>query len=110
MTITEREIEDIIIVKVAGQIKSEYEMMFREKLDEIIQKDYKNIIINLEKVDFMNSSSLGALLDFLDKTKSKGVRLVLAELNPEIMKLLEITRLDKVFEIYDTEREAINAL
>lgn len=59
------------------------------------------VVIDMAKVQFMVSLSLGELVDLSQQFKGRGQRLVLTNLQPPVRQVIAITRLDKLFEIRD---------
>jgi len=101
---------DIAVIDVSGKIMGgEETTLFHGKIHEYIQQNKKNIIIDLSKVDWMNSVGLGMLISALTTVKNAGGRLVLANIS-KIESILTITRLISVFEHYDTREEALKAI
>ncbi len=68
------------------------------------------ILISLEDVRYMNSSGLGVLITLLTKVKNKGGELALMSVSDQILKLLQMTKLDAVFKIYKDQEEAFKTL
>ncbi len=98
---------DVVVIDVSGKIMGgEETTMFHGKIHEYIQQNKKNIVIDLSKVDWMNSVGLGMLISALTTVKNAGGRLVLANIT-KIESILTITRLITVFEHYDTRDEAV---
>ena len=101
---------DVAVIDVSGKIMGgEETTLFHGKIHEYIQQNKKNIIIDLSKVDWMNSVGLGMLISALTTVKNAGGRLVLANIS-KIESILTITRLISVFEHYDTREEALKAI
>ncbi len=71
----------------------------REKFDGLISKGLQNFIVDLEQVDFIDSSALGALVGFFKKVRVGEGDVKLARLSSQILKIFELTQLDQVFEI-----------
>lgn len=69
-----------------------------------------NLILNLEDVDFIDSSGLGAILTIDRTTKENDGFLVLYGLNSQVYSLIKIAKLDKVLSIAGSEKEAIDLL
>jgi anti-sigma B factor antagonist len=72
------------------ELKKEIKILIDEK---------KDIIINGEKIEYMDSTGLGVLISLLKKTKENDNKIVIKNLKPNIYKLFNITGLTKVFEI-----------
>jgi len=101
---------DVAVIDVSGKIMGgEETTLFHGKIHEYIQQNKKNIVIDLSKVDWMNSVGLGMLISALTTVKNAGGRLVLANIS-KIESILTITRLITVFEHYDTREEALKAM
>jgi anti-sigma B factor antagonist len=101
---------DIVVLIVSGKIMGGDETtMFHGKIHEYIQLNKKKFVIDLTKVDWMNSVGLGMLISSLTTVKNSGGRLVLANI-AKIEQILVITRLVSVFEHYETRDAAIKAL
>lgn len=100
---------DIVTLEVSGKIMGgEETTMFHGKIHEYIDRKKKNFIIDLAKVDWMNSIGLGMLISALTTVRNAGGRLVLANID-KIESILTITRLISVFEHYDSADEALKS-
>lgn len=77
-----------------------------EKLHELIEKEKTNVVVNLGKVKFMNSSGLGMLIGALTTMRKAGGDLRIANATDKIESLLIITKLITVFKHYKTLDEA----
>lgn len=102
--------DDIVILDVSGKIMGgEETTMFHGKIHEYITMNKKNIVVDLKKVDWMNSVGLGMLISALTTVKNAGGRLVLANID-KIESILTITRLISVFEHFESREDAVKAL
>lgn len=100
---------DVVVFDVSGKIMGGDETtLFHGKIHEYINQNKKNVLIDLAKVDWMNSVGLGMLISALTTVKNAGGRLVLANIT-KIESILTITRLITVFEHYDSREEAIRS-
>lgn len=79
---------------------------FIKLVSEEISKNKKNLI-DLSKVDFVDSAGLGSLLSCLKKAKSAGGELKLFGLTKSVRSLFELMRMQKIFSIYDDRSMAI---
>jgi len=89
-------------VVIADKIKSE--------LNELIDNGCNNIIIDFSKIIFIDSSGFGALVTVYNHAKNVGSKLMLANIAAETMELVKITKLDQVFDIYNSVEEAKNTI
>jgi anti-sigma B factor antagonist len=73
----------------------------------IIEQGEVNIIVQLERVRFIDSSGLGALLSGHKNAAAKSGKLALSNLQPQVLSMFELTRLNRIFEIYTNLNEAL---
>ena len=64
------------------------------------------IVVNLNGVSYVDSSGLATLVEMLKRTRTYGGKMRLSDLASKVKSLFEITKLEKLFEIYSTEEEA----
>lgn len=83
---------------------------FANIVEECVKLGAKLIIADLKSVVAMNSSGLGMLVSVLSNLKNKGVALVLSSVPKKVMRLLELTHLNKVFTVYNNIDDAANHL
>ena len=82
-------------------LKNEIKKLFEEE---------KNLVhLNLQEVEFINSSGLGALVSIMKEIRLRKGRLTLSNLASYVKEIFEITQLSHIFEIFETEPEAINS-
>jgi anti-sigma B factor antagonist len=67
------------------------------------------LLLSFDGVTFMSSAVLGKLVSINRKCQENGTKLKMCQIAPDIMKVFEITRLNKVIDIYDTEEKALSA-
>ncbi|NLN77067.1 MAG: STAS domain-containing protein [Armatimonadetes bacterium] len=100
----------IPIIDLSGEVDAYTSARFREAMIELIEGGSASLIISLLKVDYIDSSGLGALVGGLKRSTENGGRIVLLCNNPQIRKVFEITGLEKVFPIYEDEADALSIL
>jgi anti-sigma B factor antagonist len=69
----------------------------------------KQILLNFDNVEFLSSAALGKLITLDRKAKAARGRLKMSNIRPEILEVLQITKLNKVFDIRGDQAEAIAA-
>ena len=99
----------IKIVDIEGEIDVYTSMELKKELNGMIDNGSKKIIINLEKVNYMDSSGLGILVAILKRLKQEDGIMKLTKMNIGIKKIFEITKLTKFFEIYEDEEKALKS-
>lgn len=110
MKIDEKTSDGIVILELSGKIMGGPDAtLLNDKLHELIETGKTNVIADLEKVNWMNSSGLGILIGGLTTMRNNGGDLKLANVTDRIQSLLMITKLLTVFETYDTIEKAIES-
>ena len=111
MTLEIRDKKDGAIFIVSGRLMYESDSReFHDKLNEQIAKGAKWFVVDLSRVIGMSSTGLGILIKAHRTAKDKGVALKLASLSDKVHSVLQITRLNSVFEIYDSVEEAVKSV
>jgi len=103
-----------VTVAVCRDMKLNDDLVIQEWGDQLLdllenQKVLK-LLVNFERVLFMSSSALRALITLNKKAKDSGASLLLCCIDDNIMEAFRITRLDTVFQIKKTEEEGIKIL
>jgi len=101
--------DDIIIIELSGKIMGGPEAgEINEQINNFLDQKKSKIIIDLEKVDWMNSSGLGILIGAITTLKNNGGKMVLANASDRITKLLNITKLTGIFEMAESVETAVS--
>lgn len=81
----------------------------KEAILHLIEHGEINIIVQLEQVRFIDSSGLGALLSGFKNAAARSGKLAIANMQQQVLSMFELTRLDRVFEIYADLNEAFDS-
>ena len=110
MEIEERKVGDVLVVLPREKrIDASVSTGFKGKMVDWINQGNKRIVLDLSQVDFIDSSGLGAIVSSLKTLGSDG-DLVICGIRETVMGLFKITRMNRVFQIFTNESEAIEAL
>ncbi len=102
--------KDILIVKINEKRATvDFSGQFKEDLIKHIEEKNKNVIVDLSAAEFVDSSFLGALVAGLKKATIKSGDLRIVGLQQPVRAMFELTRLYKIFDIFDTVEEALNS-
>lgn len=108
--IEQRELEGIVILDLQGPFALGLaDAQLRDRLAELCQSGKVNIVLNLQHVSFIDSSGLGTLVFALTKLRKAGGKLALVNLNRSHLELLLLTKLATVFELFNSEQDAVNS-
>lgn len=91
--------EDYIEILPIGEIDIYTSPMFKKEVIDIINAENKNIIVNSERLDYLDSTGLGVFMSILKTIKEKNLSIKLINVKPNIFKLFDITGLNKIFNI-----------
>jgi len=108
LTINERTAGNVTILDLDGKITiGEGSVQLREAVRRLLEQGHKSLLIDLGKVDYVDSSGIGELVSCYTTTKNQGGQLKLLNLTKKIQDLLSITKLLTVFETFDSEADAL---
>ena len=80
---------------------------FKAYLLQVIDSGETNLVVQLAQVRFIDSSGLGALLAAHKHMLAKAGQFALANIQPQVLSMFELTRLNRVFDIYADFQEAL---
>lgn len=111
MKLTDREQNGIVILEPKGKIMGGPDAsLLHDKLHEVIEAGKRKVVIDLSKVEWMNSTGLGILISTYTTLRNNDGELKLANVTDKIQSLLIITKLVTVFDAYDSIEDAVQAL
>jgi anti-sigma B factor antagonist len=106
----ELESNGITILKIDGRIVlGEESNAFRERLKSFLAEGKTRIVLNMEHVTYIDSAGLGTLVAAHASARTAGATLKLAQLGTLFAKMIQMTRLFLVFDVYPTEAEALRS-
>lgn len=104
-----RQTDGVTVLSCAGRIMfGEEASALRERVKELLGST-KEIILNLTGVSNIDSGGLGTLVGLYSSARSSGADIKLTGLGPRLRDVLSITKLSTVFEVYDSEAQALAA-
>ena len=103
-----REVGGVTIIDLDGRITlGEGSSLLRDLVREKVDAGHKKILMNLAGINYVDSTGLGELVSAYRLVKSQGGELKLLNLNKKVSDLLQITRLNAVFDIHNDEAQAL---
>jgi len=78
-------------------------------LGEIKEKRIPKVFLNLKGVRYIDSSGIASLVEGLKASRDMGSRMILYGLNTTVREVMELSRLQRIFEIYESEEQALSA-
>src|ERR1035438_4930407 len=105
---TDHVVDGVAVVALEGRIVlGEESTALREKVKSLLATGQKKIVLNMDKVSYIDSSGLGALVAAHTSARSQGASLKISNLGSKFQEILLVTKLVTVFEVSDTEAAAI---
>lgn len=110
MKISARRIDTSTILDVSGNIDMSNSPEVRKVLlHELREKGVSRVVLNLSRVDYIDSSGVASLVEGLKASRESGSRFLLFGLSDSAREVLKISRLLKLFEVFDNEAQAMGS-
>ncbi len=110
MNFQEEEIYGLVIFHLKGKMLGGADAnQLNDRIHQLLEQSKNRFVLDLTGVEMMSSSGLGVLVSALTAVRNQMGDVKLAGLPEKICHILEITKLDRVFEIYDTVASAAAA-
>ena len=109
MQLEQHIVGDVAVVKVTGDITLNRggDVMLKDKVQSLLQQGHTKLVIDLSAVSYVDSAGLGELVQAYATTRNRGGALKLHGITKRVNDLLVVTKLLTVFEVYDSEAEAV---
>lgn len=109
LRVESRPVGDVLVIQCVGRIVAGNEVFtLHAKVADAIER-YGDVVLQLDQVEFIDSSGLGAIMRLVQSARPKGGDLKLSGVPAKIRKVLEMTHLISQFEVYESVEEAITA-
>ena len=102
--------EPATVVRLEGEVDVYTAPKLKSRLIDLVDQGKFKIIVDLEKVDFMDSSGLGVLVGGLKRVRSHDGSIALICNQENILKIFRITGLVKVFPIFESQDSALRSI
>lgn len=108
MKITLQVVGEICVLRLEGKFIVGGESVYlKDKVKDVLNMGMRNILVDMSKVPFVDSTGIGFLVSSQAGVTKEGGSFKLLNPNPRVREVLKITRLDKVFEVFDDEESAL---
>jgi anti-sigma B factor antagonist len=105
-----RKNENIYIIDILGEMDLYNSYKLKELLMKMIEKKIEHFIINLEDVEYIDSSGIGALIYITSTIKKMSLKLAITNVHGSVKKVIELTKLSSFFPILPGLEEAIKVM
>jgi anti-sigma B factor antagonist len=105
-----RKTQDVVVVDLNGKLTAGLgDQILRDTVDALVADKWRKIVLNLSDVSFMDSAGVGELVAGLRRARKDGASLKLLNANERVHSTLYIAKLLPIFEIYSSEKEALES-
>lgn len=109
LKLSTRTVDGVLIIDCSGRIIfGEESALLRDTVKKLISEE-KKILLELGGVTYIDSGGLGTLVAIYTTARNAGVSVKLANLTQRVGDLLQVTKLLTVFEVYDSEGQALES-
>ena len=108
MKITHEVVSDCLVVAIDGRIDTSNMGVLGPQLNRLAERPEATLVIDLCGVDSMDSSGLSLLLGVYRRRQDSHQEVCLCGLSSEVRRLIELTRLHRLFRIYDSRSECVD--
>lgn len=110
MNIKLEKVKDVMVIKLSGDINMTNSNELRERFLALLKKGQVKVLMDFEKVDFIDSSGIATLIEMFRNLQKVGGRIYLCQVNKKIVSILEITKVNKLFPMFENRAQALQEL
>jgi anti-sigma B factor antagonist len=100
---------DTHVIELGGEVDLYTAPEFKERMVQVIEEGKKHVVVDLSNATFIDSTTLGVLVGGVKRLRPAGGTLSLVCSDQNIVKIFEITGLDRVFPIHETREAALSS-
>lgn len=99
----------LLIIRLDGRLNADAANATKPQLEQMIAGSSGNVLMNFAKVEFIDSTGLGLLVSMYRRLREKDHDLMVCNLSSQAQTLFELTRMHRIFSIFEDEAAAIQA-
>ncbi len=108
MDLNTKKVNNVIVIYLKGRLDVHLSAEIEKEINSIINKETgANLLMNLKEVEYMSSSGLRIFVSTMRILKESKRKLKLCNMNNAVKKIFEVVELMDMFDIYDSEEEAL---
>jgi anti-sigma B factor antagonist len=108
--VTYRSAGNATVIYLDGDLTTNSSPEIEAEILEILEKEAGNLVLNIEKVNFVASTGLRVILSIGKRLNGKGLKLTVCSMNPTTRSVFEMSGFTKLFPTFATEDEALKSL
>ena len=98
---------NVPLIELEGEVDVYTAPHLKQQMITLLEEGHVEMVVDLTKVEYLDSTALGVLIGGLKRVRERDGNLQLICPSPRIRRVFEITGLDKIFDIYNTEEETV---
>lgn len=110
MNIEVKDVNDVSVIKCSDTLDFYTAPEFKKTINRLISLKKNIIILNLEKTSYIDSTGIGVLFSSMTDLKKNGGNFIISNMPKSIQKIFSITQVYTLFDIYETEEDALKSL
>lgn len=111
MKLNTKKVKNVIVVSLSGRLDVQLSADIEKEIHKLIESEPGyHFLLNLKEINYLSSSGIRIFVSTMRILKEKKYKLLLCEMDINAKKIFEIVELMDMFDIYDTEEEALNSL
>jgi anti-sigma B factor antagonist len=110
LDIKTEDVDGVSLIILSGEVDVYSAPKLRETIKDIVEQGKNNVVVDLEKVDFLDSTGLGVLVGGLKRVRQQDGELGLICNQEKILRIFRITGLTKVFPIYQSRQDLLTKI
>jgi len=100
----------ISVIEIQGELTGFAESRLMDAYNQVKNGDTQTVILNFEKMEYMNSSGIGLLITLLIRANRQGLKLVGVGLSQHFQRIFELTRLHEAIPLFSSEANYLSSL
>ena len=99
---------EIMVLELGGKIMGgpDHEK-FKAEITEVLEKDFKNVVLDFSGVPWINSTGLGIIISGFHSIKTAGGVMKVCEVKERVLSIFYISQLENIFEVHETREQAL---
>ena len=109
LRIDQRDVDAVMVLDLSGKVAGDAADALWDRIDDLLDAGNTKLVLNLGAVSFIDSAALGGLLSKRSAVMGAGGKLKLLNLNERVMDLMVTTKLEMVFDTFESESDAVKS-
>lgn len=109
MEIVDEKMDGVNVLRLEGRLDASSAKNLKEKVGALAREKRLNLVIDMAAIDFIDSSGLGSLVSSLRSVNKLGGDIKIASLQDQVRAIFELTRLHRIFQIFNEREDAIKS-